>query len=81
MTVHLHERCHHHHDDESLDLSSDADNAPHFRADDGFQPTVLSVTAVSALLNAPSNTVPAAKLVQPRSAFLNGLLRSPSAQA
>jgi hypothetical protein len=81
MTVHQHERDHHHHDDESLHLSSDADSEPHFHADDGFQPTGLSVTAVGAVFNAPSDTVPAAKLVQPRSVFLDGLLRPPRAHA
>jgi glycogen debranching enzyme len=81
MTVHQHERDHHHHNDESLHLSSDADSEPHFHADDGFQPTGLSVTAASAVFSAPSETVPAAKRVHPRSVFLDGLLRPPSGQA
>jgi hypothetical protein len=81
MTVHQQERDHHHHDDASLHLSSDADSESHSHADDGFQPTGLSVAAASAVFTAPSDTVPAAKLVQPRSVFLDGLLRPPSAHA
>lgn len=79
--MHQHERGHHHHDDESLDLSSDADTEPTSQAYAGLQPTGLSITAVRALLNAPLDTVPATKLLQPRPEFLDGLLWPPSVQA
>lgn len=80
MTVHVQDVDHHHHDDESLHLSSESDSAaPHFHADDGFQPigltALLGDAGFAALLNAP----PRAVLTEPPTVFLDGLLRPPSA--
>lgn len=81
MTVHQQDRDHHHHDDASLHLSSDADSGPHFHADDGFQPSALDAVTSTMAFDAPSDAAPVARDVWPPTVFLDGLLRPPSARA
>ncbi len=81
MTVHQQERGHHHHDDASLHLSSDADSGLHFHADDGFQPTALNTVAPVIAVEAPRDAAPTAQAVRPPTVFLDSLLRPPSARA
>jgi hypothetical protein len=81
MTVHQQDRDHHHHDDASLHLSSDADSGPHFHADDGFQPPALDALTSTMAFDAPSDAAPMARDVWPPTVFLDGLLRPPSARA
>ncbi len=82
MTVHVQDVDHHHHDDESLHLSSDRDSsAPHFHVDDGFQTIGLTEHFGDTRFAALPNGQPHTNSSEPPNVFLDGLLRPPSATA
>lgn len=81
MTVHVHD-VDHHHQDESLHLSSDGNNtAAHFHVDDGFQPIGLMALFGGPEFRALPGALPAASIAEPPTVFLDGLLRPPSQTA
>lgn len=77
MTVHQQGMGHHHHDDESLHVSSDADSSLHFHADNGFQPAGLNVLVNHIQVLTLTSTPSAAQPHEPPAVFLDGLLRPP----
>jgi hypothetical protein len=82
MTVHVQDVDHHHHEDESLHLSSDGDStAPHFHVDDGFQPIGLTALFGDAGFAVLPSGQPHTNPSEPPTVFLDGLLRPPSATA
>lgn len=80
MAVHQQGMDHHHHDDASLDLSSDSDSSLHFHADNGFQPAELNVLAARFEIPPLDSTPAAVQPNEPPTVFLDGLLRPPRSQ-
>ncbi|EYC52763.1 hypothetical protein AZ34_02450 [Hylemonella gracilis str. Niagara R] len=71
----------HHHDDESLHLSSDTDSALHLHADNGFQPAGMNAWAAHIEIPPLVSTPVARQSSEPPTVFLDGLLRPPCAHA